>query len=218
MFDAQLRPLIDPPLNAAGQWLARSGCSANAVTLTGFALGLCAVPALLIGAHWLAFAFIVLNRLADGLDGAVARVTGPSDRGGYLDIVCDFIVYSAVPFALAAADPERNALPAAFVLFAFMGTGSSFLAFAILAAKRGLTSDRRGKKTIFYLGGLAEGAETIAFLLLVTAVPDLFPAAAWIYGAMCWITTGTRMHEAWVAFGGAVGGDVKTGDGTKVGD
>jgi phosphatidylglycerophosphate synthase len=137
LFDAALRPLIDPPLDAVGRRLAAAGVSADALTLGGFAVGLLAIPLLAAGAYGAALVAILINRLADGLDGAVARRTRTSDLGGYLDIVCDFLFYAAVVFGFALAAPE-NRLPGAFLLFAFIGTGSSFLAFAALAARRGV--------------------------------------------------------------------------------
>ena len=183
MFDAVLRRLIDPPLNRLGRWLARGGITANQITLAGFAVGLLALPALAYQLYWLALLFILLNRLFDGLDGAVARAIGPSDLGGYLDIVCDFIFY------------------AAFLVFSFIGTGSSFLAYAIIAAKRGITTERQGHKSLYYLGGLTEGSETIAVFVLFCIFPSAFIWLAVIFGVLCWITTATRMVMAWRDFG-----------------
>jgi hypothetical protein len=61
----------------------------------------------------------------------------PTDRGAFLDITLDFLFYASIPLAFALADPAANALPAAVLLAAFIGTGSSFLAFAVLAERRG---------------------------------------------------------------------------------
>ena len=200
MLDAALRRVIGPPLDAAGRTLAAAGARADAVTLAGFAVGLVAIPLLATRQFGLALLAIALNRLADGLDGAVARQRGPTDLGGYLDIVCDFLFYSGVVFGFALARPE-NALPAAFLIFSFVGTGSSFLAFAILAAKRGLATAARGRKSFYYLGGLTEGSETIALFVAVCLLPDAFPPLAWIFGALCWITTVSRILGAAATFG-----------------
>lgn len=197
MLDPWSRRLIDPPLNAIGARLARAGLGADAVTLVGLVIGLGAVPALAFGQFWLALGLILANRLADGLDGAIARAAGASDRGGYLDIVADFAFYGLIPFGFALADPARNALPAAFVLASFMGTASSFLAFAALAAKRGLTTTRRGQKSFYHLGGLAEGSETILFLVAGCLFPAWFPWLAWGFGALCWLTTLGRVAAGW---------------------
>lgn len=199
MFDAALRRVVDPPLNAAGRVIARLGISANAVTLAGFVVGLGAVPALATEQYALALSLIVANRLADGLDGAVARAAGPSDLGGYLDIVLDFIFYSAVVFGVALGRPDE-AVFAAFLIFSFIGTGASFLAYAIIAAKRGVTTETRGAKSIFYLGGLTEGAETIVCLMAICLFPDYFPWIAGVFGVMCWITTASRIGQAVVSF------------------
>ena len=192
MFDAAMRRVIDPPLGAAGRRLAALGVRPNAVTVSGFVIGLTVMPLLAVEWYWAALAVILTNRLFDGLDGAVARNWEITDLGGYLDIVCDFVFYSAVVFGFALARPE-NAVAAAFLIFSFMGTGSSFLAYAILAAKRGHETSARGKKSFYYLGGLTEGTETIGLFVLMCVLPDWFSPFAFVFGALCWVTTGTRV-------------------------
>jgi phosphatidylglycerophosphate synthase len=201
MLDARLRLLIDPLLDRMGRPLAARGVRADHVTLAGFAIGLAAVPALAWQAWSLALVLILASRLLDGIDGAVARASAPTDFGGFLDIVCDFVFYAAVPLGFALARPE-NALPAIFLVVAFVGTGASFLAYAALAAKHGLSTDLRGAKAIYYLGGLTEGFETILCFALMCLFPDAFALLAWIFGAMCWITTASRVAAARATFGG----------------
>ena len=193
MFDARLRRVVDPYVDFVAAQLARRGVSADALTWAGFGVGLLAVVAVAYEAFGAALVLFLLNRLADGLDGAVARRTKLSDRGGFLDIVLDFLVYAGMVFGFAVADPEANALAAAFLLFSFMGTGSSFLAFAIMAAKRGITTERRGRKSFYYLGGLAEGAETMLFLVMACLRPDWFVPMAVGFAALCWVTTAARI-------------------------
>lgn len=195
MFDAALRPLVDRILNPVGRMLERSGVSANQVTVVGFGFGVAAAVAVASGSTVIAAGLLAANRLCDGLDGAVACARGPTDLGGFLDITLDFITYSGIVFAFAIADPA-NAIAAAFLIFSFVGTGTSFLAFAIIAQKRDISTDIRGEKSFFYLGGLTEGLETIIFLMSVIMLPSLFNPLAWIFGALCWITTATRIHHA----------------------
>lgn len=195
MLDARLRKLIDPPLDRVGRRLARLGISANGITWTGFLVGCGAWAMLALGSYSWALALILLNRLADGLDGAVARHGRISDLGGYLDIVLDFLFYSGVVFFFAVGRPDQ-ALPAAFLIFSFVGTGASFLAFAALAAKRGISTTARGPKSIYYLGGLTEGSETLALFVLICLFPDHFAWFAWIFGGLCWLTTGVRIYMA----------------------
>jgi len=195
VLDARLRRLVDPPLDRAAAALARAGVGADALTLAGFAVGIAGCAALALRLDLLALALILANRVTDGLDGAVARRVGPTDLGGFLDIVCDFVFYAAVPFAFAVGRPE-HALAAAFLVLSFVGTGSSFLAFAVFAARRGLSTDARGRKSLYYLGGLTEGTETIAVLAAVCLFPAAFPWLAWGFGALCWITTLSRVAAA----------------------
>lgn len=200
MLDHVVRPLVDPALNAAGRVLARAGVSANAVTLGGFAVGLAAVPAIATGNYAAGLGLILANRLSDGLDGAVARVRGPTDLGGYLDIVCDFILYSGWAFAFALAEPG-HAVPAAFLMLSFMGTGSSFLTYAIFAAKRGISTEIRGSKSLYYLGGLTEGTETILAFVLFCLLPQFFAVTSTLFAIACWVTTVSRMLAAARSFG-----------------
>ncbi len=200
MLDAAMRKLIDPPLGSAATVLKKAGISANAVTVASFLPGLGAAVALGYGAYGVSLALILVNRVMDGLDGAVARQTTPTDLGGYLDIVGDFIFYGAVPFGFAVALPQENALPAAFLLLSFIGTGSSFLAYAVVAEKRKISTDIRGKKSFYYLGGLTEGTETIGFFVVCCLLPQHFPLLAWVFGGLCWVTTLTRIAAAVNAF------------------
>ena len=199
MFDARIRPIIDPPLNAVAKVFAKFRVGANAITLSGFGLGMMACVAIVLQEYTAALILIVLNRVADGLDGAVARRTGSTDVGGYLDIVLDMIFYSGVPFAFAVSRPEF-ALPASFLIYSFVGTGGSFLAYATIAAKRGLRTESRGKKAFYYAAGLMEGTETIVFFILFCLFPEHFPVLAWVFGGLCWLTTTARIIAGVIAF------------------
>ena len=195
MFDSRLRPLVDPISNRLGRCLVHFGISANMVTVSGGVIGLLAFHALCLGFYQLALAMILLNRIFDGLDGAVARQNGITDLGGYLDIVLDFIFYALIPLGFAIGDPN-NALAAAVLITSFVGTGSSFLAFAIMAERRGISTDIRGKKSLYYLGGLTEGFETILVLVVMCIWPIYFQWFAYIFAGLCWITTSTRIYWA----------------------
>jgi phosphatidylglycerophosphate synthase len=196
MLDTAVRPLIDPLLARLADRFVRADISANTVTLVGFSVGLLAVPALAAEWYAVALVFILANRLADGIDGAIARRVGATDLGGYLDILCDFIFYAAVPFGFALAAPENGAA-AAFLIFSFVGTGSSFLAYAALAAKHDGKIAPQPRRSIYYLGGLTEGTETILCFAVLCLFPGSFAEIAYLFGALCWTTTGFRAAMAW---------------------
>ncbi len=201
MFDRQATALIRPAITRMARGLAAAGIGANGLTFTGFAIGV--LGAVLIASqhyHW-ALAAIVLSRLCDGLDGAVARLSAPTDRGGFLDITLDFLFYAAIPMAFAVADPARNALAASALLTAFIGTGSSFLAFAAIASKRGMASTDYPDKSFFFLGGLAEAGETLAFFIAMCLWPQHFAVLAWVFCGICALTIATRIYWGWRAFG-----------------
>ncbi len=199
MLDARLRPLIDPPLNRAGRALARVGVSANALTFTGLAIGLGGAVAIAVGDLWLGLALIVINRLADGLDGAVARARAPTPLGGYFDIVADFAFYVSVPVGFGVMD-QSNALPALVLVASFVLTGVSFLAFAVVAAERGDETQAHGKKSFFYSTGLAEGTETIAIFIAMCIFPTWFGIIAYVYAGLCVATVFQRSAMAIAKF------------------
>ncbi|TFL19522.1 CDP-alcohol phosphatidyltransferase family protein [Jannaschia formosa] len=199
MLDAHVRRLIDPPLNRLGRGLADRGVTANGVTLTGLALGLAAAVLIALGAPGWALLPLLASRLADGLDGAVARATRRTDYGGYLDIWSDFLFYGAIPFAFAVMAPE-NALPAAFLLLSFYVNGTSFLGFATMAEKRGLETSAQGAKSLYYSAGLLEGTETIAFFVLLCLLPGWFAPLAWAFGILCFYTATARVLAARTVF------------------
>ena len=135
MFDHLATRLIRPAVDALAAPLARAGVQANSVTWFGLGLGLGAMALIANGFFALGGVVIVLSRTCDALDGAIARQTQATDLGGFLDIVLDLVFYASIPLAFAIANPTHNALAAAVLLAAFVGTGSSFLAFAVIGAK-----------------------------------------------------------------------------------
>lgn len=199
MLDARLRPVIDPPLNRAGAALARAGVTANGLTFAGLALGLAGAGAIAFGHVGWGLALIIANRIADGLDGAVARARGPSDLGGYFDIVADFAFYVSIPLAFGILSPG-NTLPALVLVASFVLTGVSFLAFAVIAAKRGEETIAHGRKSFFYSTGLAEGAETIAVFIAMCVWPAWFGVIAYAYAGLCVATVFQRSAMAALVF------------------
>ena len=193
MLDRAAIALLKPGLDRGARMLVRGGIGADAVTLAGFAIGIAAAVAIAFGAFSWGLALLLASRLADGLDGAVARLTQPTDRGAYLDITLDFLFYASIPLAFAIAAPAANALPAAVLLAAFIGTGSSFLAFAVMAERCGLAGSAFPHKGLYYLGGLTEATETLVCFCLMCLWPAQF--AWWAYGfaALCGLTIASRI-------------------------
>lgn len=200
MFDRHILPFQKAMLRPLAARLARRGVTADQISISGFGLGLLSLPMIILEHYWVGLGFIVANRLLDGLDGAVARMTSPTDRGAFLDIALDFLFYAAVPLAFAWADPVSNSVAAATLIASFVGTASSFLAFSSIAAKRGLASGDYPQKGLYYLGGLTEGAETIGLFVAMCIWPSQFPALAYIFSGLCLITTLTRWHQGWKTF------------------
>lgn len=201
MFDRQMLALSKPAVDFLARNLADAGVTAIQVSLTGFGFGVLAAVLIASGEIGWAILPLLLNRLCDGLDGAVARRGTPTDLGAFLDITLDFFFYAGVPLAFAWCDPARNALAAATLLAAFIGTGVTFLAYAIMAEKRGEKSTAYPSKAFYYLGGLTEGFETVVCFVAMCLWPDHFPLIAYLYAALCCVTILTRMTAGWQRFG-----------------
>ena len=193
MFDRLATRLIRPAVDALAAPLARAGVEANTVTGLALALGFGAAALIANGFFALGGVLIVLSRAFDALDGAVARQTHATDLGGFLDIVLDFVFYASIPLAFALADPAHNALAAAVLLAAFVGTGSSFLALAVIAAKRKSDNLAYPNKSFYFLGGLTEGFETLACFIAMCCWPGYFSELAWGFAALCVVTLVTRI-------------------------
>ncbi len=196
MLDGAARRLIDPALDRIGAGLARAGASADAVTYAGFGIGLLAALAIAFQFFLMGLALILLSRLCDGLDGAVARHTAKTDRGGFLDIVLDFAFYGGIPMAFVIADPEANAVAGAVLILSFYVNGATFLAYAIFAEKRKLSTEARGSKSLYFTTGLAEATETIMVFCLFCLFPSAFPLLAYLFAALTLVTAAARIMLA----------------------
>jgi phosphatidylglycerophosphate synthase len=197
VIDRPAQTALKPLLTLLARPLVAAGVSADAVTLLGFAVGIAAAGTIALGEPALGLVLILASRLLDGLDGTVARLTAASDRGAFLDIALDFVFYASIPLAFAVYEPAANGLPAAVLLAAFVATGSSFLAFAVMAEKRGLADTAHPGKGFFFLGGLTEAGETLVCFALMCLWPQHF--ALWAYGfaALCAITWASRIAAGW---------------------
>lgn len=193
MLDKAIQQALRPVMTRAARGLVRLGVGADAISVAGFVTGMAAAAAIAFQQFTAGLVLLLLSRLMDGLDGAVARATMPTDRGGFLDITLDFLFYAAIPLAFAVADPAANALPAAVLLASFIGTGSSFLAFAAVAEKQKLQSLAFPDKSFYFLGGLTEATETIAAFAAMCLWPQWFGPIAYAFAALCAITTALRI-------------------------
>lgn len=200
MFDKAVQSILKPAFTLTARVAIKAGLSANNVSVAGFFIGLAAAFLIANQTYVLGAILILLSRIFDGIDGTVARLTQTTDQGGFLDISLDFLFYAAIPLAFAFANPAVNALPAATLLAAFIGTGSTFLAFAAFAEKRGMHSSNLPDKSFYFLGGLTEATETIAVFVAMCVWPVYFAELAYGFAALCCITIATRIYWGYKAF------------------
>ena len=175
MLDKFITPIIKPLLEPLVVLFYKGGITADQLTVAGFLVGMLALPLIAFELWHAALIAIILNRVFDGLDGALARYAEQSSSaGGYLDITLDFLFYAAVPLGFILVNPEQYAIAGALLLAAFIGTGSSFLAFAIAAEKFQLDKPQFKYKSFYYLNGLTEGTETIVLFIAFCIWPQHF--------------------------------------------
>lgn len=199
MLDKYVTPIIKPLLTPAVKLLHKKGVTPSQLTVVGFIIGLLALPLLAFELWYLALGAIIVNRVFDGLDGALARYSKlSSSAGGFLDITLDFLFYAAIPLGFILANPAQNAIAGAILLATFIGTGSSFLAFAIAAEKFKLDKPQFKYKSFYYLNGLTEGTETIALFIAFCIWPQHFALMAYVFAFACVITIVTRIYGGYV--------------------
>jgi phosphatidylglycerophosphate synthase len=190
MLDTRIRAMLSPALDAAGQRLAVAGVPPLALTVAGFAAGAGACVATALAAWPLALGLWLANRLLDGLDGPVARAGTPTDAGGFLDIVADFSVYAGIILGLAVAVPAAR-LACVALLTSYYISGTAFLALSSLAERR---RQRLGdERALRFVGGLAEGTETIAVYILLFLLPGHATVIVWAFTAAVAITAAQRV-------------------------
>jgi phosphatidylglycerophosphate synthase len=193
VLDTRMRRLAGPPLERVAIRLAAIGVTPLQLTLAGWALGLAACVA--VAFSWWSPALVLWlgNRLLDGLDGAVARVVGPTDRGGFLDLVADFSVYSGFVLAVAVAVPQAR-LGCVALLTAYYLSGTAFLALSSLLERgRQAFGDDRSLR---FVGGLAEGTETVLVYAGLTLFPSHATAIVWTFAVAVAVTAVQRVHLA----------------------
>ena len=187
MFDRQIQKYTQKPLQYIAKLFLKF-ISPNHMTLIGFSFGVLMCLSIIIDQYLMAIIFLFLNRLADGLDGTMARLQTPTPLVGYLDIVLDFLIYSGFVLSFGITE-QNNMLLSMVLLFCYIGTGSTFLAkAAILPSLTNQNLNEEIPKSFHYAVGLVEGTETIVFMVLCLLFPNLFIYFSFIFIILCLIT------------------------------
>ncbi|SFN83710.1 CDP-alcohol phosphatidyltransferase [Geodermatophilus obscurus] len=195
MLDGTTRRLVAPALEALAARVDRPAVTPDRVTLLGLALGLGSAVAAATALWIPALVLWLLSRVADGLDGVLARRRAaagepPSAAGGYLDVTADFLVYGAT-VAGVAIGWGGSLLPFVAVLVAYYLNGATFLAFSSLAERTGRRLD--DGRSLSFLGGLAEGTETVLVHSLWLVLPGHAGTIAWVWAGVVGVSGVQRM-------------------------
>jgi phosphatidylglycerophosphate synthase len=197
MFDRSIQRLTQKPLSFVGKFLLKI-FKPNQITIIGFFFGIVMCFLIFIHSYFLAILFLFLNRLCDGLDGVMARLTSPSPLGAYLDIILDFIIYAAFVLVFSLQN-EINLLTGVFLLFSYICTGTTFLTQAIIQPQLDYSQQDHDDvkdeipKSFIYASGLIEGSETIFFMFICLILPKAFPILGFLFGMLCLITAIARV-------------------------
>ena len=199
MFDRQIQNFTQKPLQSIAKLFLKF-ISPNQMTLIGFSFGILMCISIVIDQYLIGILFLFLNRLSDGLDGAMARLTAPTPLGGYLDIVLDFLVYGGFVLSFGITD-QNNTFLSMVLLFCYVGTGTTFLAkAAILPSLTHQNQNNDIPKSFYYAVGLVEGTETIVFMILCLLFPNIFNYLSSIFIILCLITIVIRIFVCYKKF------------------
>ncbi len=192
MFDRQIQKYTQKPLQYCAKLFLKF-ISPNHMTFIGFSFGVLMCILIIIDQYFIALIFLFFNRLADGLDGVMARLKSPTPLGGYLDIVLDFLIYGGFVLSFGITD-QNNLFSSMMLLFCYIGTGSTFLAkAAIIPSLSYQDSNKEVPKSFHYATGLIEGFETIIFMILCLLFSKLFIILSTIFSFLCIITIIARI-------------------------
>ena len=167
-----------------GKELVKNGITANMVTIFGFIIGMMAINFLAMNMYFEALLCILVNRFCDVLDGAVARAEGITSFGVFLDACLDYIFYAGVIFGFALAAPDENAVSACFLLFGFTASSAAMLSYGVVSYDTAKKS-KPITESPFYLGGIAQGFETLCAFVLLCIMPFAFLPISIILGCWC---------------------------------
>jgi CDP-diacylglycerol---glycerol-3-phosphate 3-phosphatidyltransferase len=190
-----LRPALGRVLTPAGQLLARTPVTPNALTIIG-TIGMSAgALALFPTGHLFAGVMVCTGFvLTDMLDGTLARIKGTTGKfGAFLDSTMDRIADAAVFVGLAAwfLRGGHDRVLAGVAVFCLVA--GALVSYAKARAESlGLKCDV----------GFAERTERLLIALVATGlaglgVPYVLPIGLWLLAAASAFTFGQRVHAAW---------------------
>ncbi len=196
MFDDAFRPYFARLAAPIGRALVSWGITPSRVSWAGFTLAVAGAGAIAAGHSVLGLTLWLLSRIADGLDGIVARQGGwQSAFGGYLDITLDMAAYSLMVLAFASRHPEQ-ALLWETVLAGYVLAITSTLALSA-AAERVERTVAPGDRTFQFTRGLAEAGETSLVYTLWVAFPSHIALVGWLW---CGLLLATAVQRSWLAW------------------
>ena len=203
MFDRRIQKFTQKPLVVIAKIFIKL-IKPNHMTILGFILGLLMCVLVFFQFYLTALILLVLNRLCDGLDGTMARLTIPSPLGGYLDIVFDFTIYSGFVLAFGLSNSNYTII-SMVLLFLYIGTGTTFLARAAIQTQldkipESSDSKKELPKSFYYSSGLIEGTETTIFMILCLLLPNFYIFISIIFGILCLITFVSRIVVCYKEF------------------
>ena len=193
MLDTRVRALYAPRMERTARSLATRGVTPLAVTGAGLLVGVGACVAAAFALWPLALVLWLANRTLDGLDGAVARQGEPSDLGGLLDFVADFVVYGGFVLAVAIAEPDAR-IACCALLVAYLLNNVALLSFASLVEKRQLAFG--DERSLRFTRALTEGTETVLAYTAFCLLPGRAELIAWAFTGMVLVSVAQRLVQA----------------------
>lgn len=197
MLDKPLQQILQKPLKPFSKFFLNF-LTPNQMTFLGLIIGIFMCFFIFFEQYLVALFFLLANRIADALDGSMARINGLTPLGGYLDIVFDFIIYAGFVLSFGISKEHFTTI-SLVLLFSYIGTASTFLSEAAIMAKTKYNTENNLilPKSIYYGSGMVEGFETILYMIFCLIFPNQFILISSIFAVMCFITFISRIFIAY---------------------
>ncbi len=164
------------------EFLNKKHISANMLTSLGLGFAILGLNFLAMENYFLAFLCLVLNRLCDVLDGAVARFSHISAFGIFFDIFADYAAAALLIWGFILGNEAQNAAAGAFYLVGLNLSGVALLALSAISKQDYEALNKTPFKVCLW--GAVQNADIFTALTLMCLLPFWFMPIAIFFGLL----------------------------------
>jgi len=172
---------IDEKTSKIAKVLVKYGISANLITTIGLGFAILGLNFVALGAtYWALFCFF-MNRIADLLDGAVARLKQIRPFGVFYDLFADYCAYGLFLWGFVLFNPDDYAPSGAFLLLMFLLSAVSLLGYALTAKLPLLSLNLNSKSCLL---SLTHNLDMFLMIMLLCLLPQFFIVLSIFFGGL----------------------------------